>query len=805
MGLKKQKIGLPNTSVSFIEKTKPQKQRAVKPASKTRKPLIMKTRILTLLAIGISVQSVAQNVGIGTTSFTPDASSILELRSTDGGFLMPRMTEAQRDAISSPASGLMIYQTNNGPGYYYYDGSVWQTFGAGAADNFGNHIAQQNIVVGEGLGITDSDEDTKIQVEESTDEDYIRFDVAGTEAMLINSAQNVGIGVSSPSEKLHVDGNIRIADGGYLDDDASIGGNNDDWLRLNGYVEMKSNTDDYGLVVRDKDNNDYAGITQKDGYSYFSDSGTSADYFLRGDGANVDVRGDINVMGSDVYDNSGDLRLSGEDDVMITMDYNNNDSDNRAIRFGKNSMGSPTELARITETGRLGVGDVNPIANIQIYGNGQSGYTPQGVGASAGPELGFGRGGFYYGMAASIQMIDYNGYSSGLCFNVHRGVNYGGGGAFADNWPNDVVQAMTIRNTGNVGIGTGDPTNELDVVGTVEADGLKINAGAASGLVLTSDAYGNATWQPAGTSMVDEDGDTKIQVEESTDEDRIRFDVRGTEAMMINSNGRIGVGTNSPDGTLTVGGTNLDTDPILHLQSGNNNLSTNNGAQIAFGYNGTDNFAHFIQTRHSSGSSTNNAIDFFTANGSTGNNTVTSGSNHVMSLNGTNVGVGTMTPSAQLHTTGSVRHQDLAGSGTRMVVADASGNLSTQAIPSGGGGGASPFGVNGTGTYSTSSSSYSNVNNMSLTLPAGTYILQFNAEVDGTNSSSVSQFSFFVNGSIFSPSERRHEPDNSEPKTISIISVVTVNYTQTVNVRWRKESGSGTIRVGNRSFTAIQM
>ena len=49
-------------------------------------------------------------VGINTN--TPDASSALEIESTTGGILIPRMTETQRDAIALPASGLMIYQTD---------------------------------------------------------------------------------------------------------------------------------------------------------------------------------------------------------------------------------------------------------------------------------------------------------------------------------------------------------------------------------------------------------------------------------------------------------------------------------------------------------------------------------------------------------------------------------------------------------------------------------------------------------------------------------------------------------------------
>src|SRR5947207_15378134 len=61
--------------------------------------------------------------GIGT--ITPNASSLLDVTSTSKGVLIPRMTKTQRDAIASPATGLMIFQTNNTPGFYYYSGSVW--------------------------------------------------------------------------------------------------------------------------------------------------------------------------------------------------------------------------------------------------------------------------------------------------------------------------------------------------------------------------------------------------------------------------------------------------------------------------------------------------------------------------------------------------------------------------------------------------------------------------------------------------------------------------------------------------------
>src|SRR3954463_13617381 len=100
----------------------------------------MKKQLLTLLlsmVTGITLPRFASgqntfpssgSAGIGTT--TPNASSLLELRSTTRGLLISRMTKAQRDAIAAPATGLMIFQTDNTPGFYYYSGSSWTAVGA---------------------------------------------------------------------------------------------------------------------------------------------------------------------------------------------------------------------------------------------------------------------------------------------------------------------------------------------------------------------------------------------------------------------------------------------------------------------------------------------------------------------------------------------------------------------------------------------------------------------------------------------------------------------------------------------------
>jgi len=83
--------------------------------------------ILILFALQIIE---AQNVGINATGNNPDNSAMLDVQSTDKGMLIPRMTEAQRDAIALPATGLMIFQTDATAGFYYYNGTAWTAVGS---------------------------------------------------------------------------------------------------------------------------------------------------------------------------------------------------------------------------------------------------------------------------------------------------------------------------------------------------------------------------------------------------------------------------------------------------------------------------------------------------------------------------------------------------------------------------------------------------------------------------------------------------------------------------------------------------
>jgi hypothetical protein len=67
------------------------------------------------------------SVAVGTTS--PNNSAALQVNSTSKGVLLPSMTLSQRDAIATPATGLLVFQTDSTPGFYYYNGTAWVAIG----------------------------------------------------------------------------------------------------------------------------------------------------------------------------------------------------------------------------------------------------------------------------------------------------------------------------------------------------------------------------------------------------------------------------------------------------------------------------------------------------------------------------------------------------------------------------------------------------------------------------------------------------------------------------------------------------
>jgi len=100
--------------------------------------------------------SLFAQVAINTDGSAADTSAMLHIQSTEKGLLIPRMTSSQRNFITSPAEGLLVYDTGT-QSFWFFRTSVWR-----------------NLINLTALQLSDSDGDTRVTVGIAND-DVIRF------------------------------------------------------------------------------------------------------------------------------------------------------------------------------------------------------------------------------------------------------------------------------------------------------------------------------------------------------------------------------------------------------------------------------------------------------------------------------------------------------------------------------------------------------------------------------------------------------------------------------------------------------
>lgn len=211
----------------------------------------MKNIFLSFIGLLSFTISQSQSVGIGTP--TPHASAQLEINAANKGLLIPRMAQANRPA--SPATGLLIYQNNNNPGFYYYNGTDWKGLGGPWLEN-GNKIYNSNtgfVGVGtnnpnysfqvhhngeggindasiqltnnwSGSGLNDglrirmyNEDDVSISNRENGDFAIVTNSgvtgAVGVPMIWLKPTGAIGIGTSAPTAQLEVAGQVKITGG----------------------------------------------------------------------------------------------------------------------------------------------------------------------------------------------------------------------------------------------------------------------------------------------------------------------------------------------------------------------------------------------------------------------------------------------------------------------------------------------------------------------------------------------------------------------------------------------------------------
>lgn len=302
---------------------------------------------------------------------------------------------------------------------------------------------------------------------------------------------NVGVGTTSPQDKLHVmDGEIRISNSTgapsiYFVDDTDASKMSINYQRATDRLEIRDNTNSVQMVVTNATGNVGLGTVvprerlHVEGFIRMVDGNQQAGYVPVSDANGTMTWTDPATISTS---DDGDWTLNGND-----------------------QYSSPT--------GNVGIGSTNPAAKLDVNGK---------IQMQTGATVGY------------IPVSDANGT---MTWTDPTTITTGNDGDWTVSG-NDQYSTPT----GNVGIGSASPAAKLDVNGKIQ-----MQTGATAGYIPVSDANGTMTWtDPAtiSTASVDEiadaDNDTKIQVEESNDEDIIRFDLGGTEYFTM-QDGRLNV------------------------------------------------------------------------------------------------------------------------------------------------------------------------------------------------------------------------------------------------------------------------
>ena len=479
---------------------------------------------------------VCAQVGIGTTS--PSSGAMLDITSTSSGVLIPRVTQTQRNAISSPTTGVLIYQTDNTPGFYYYDGSAWTPVGK---DNLGNHTATQNI----NLGTTN----------------WLSGD-GGNEGISVGSSGRVGMGVTNAFEELHIHratatpifalftngntGGVGFSDGFLV----GINSNGSVALLNRENTNMMFSTNNVGRMIIDADGDIAIGDTASTSGAKFDIQGTDGGLLIpRLTQTQRDAIGSP-PTGLLIYqtDNSpgfyyhngtvwtgisagaGGWGLTGNIGTTASNFIGTTDSQNFAIRTNN------TERITVEADGDIGINITTPAIDVAI------GDTDTGLNWNSDGNIDY--------MANNVvaaKMTDTGIFvrpQSGTAFN-HE-LNIGDGDTGFD-WTSDGnfsvmnnnTLTMAFSNNNRVGIGTTTPTDHLHLH----------EATATNNFIGFTDATTGTNSNTDGAVVGIFNDDLYMWNRENED---LRFGTNEVERMIITNDGRLGIGTSTPNARLHV-------------------------------------------------------------------------------------------------------------------------------------------------------------------------------------------------------------------------------------------------------------
>ena len=519
-------------------------------------------RLLTLIFILSPIFLFSQNVSIGDSP--PNANAKLDIQSTTGGVLIPRLTTGERDLIPDPkANGLLIFNASNNR-FEFWNGSVWGPISSAASE------------------ISDSNNDTKVETEQINNEDIIRFSAGGTELGQFKANR---LEVTSPGNSMIIGKDAGISDNGSTN-----------FATYLGYQAGKDAVDGFA--------NTYVGANAGSLNSNGMENtilGVSAGYDSEGSNNTFIGRDAGRISGSGISNtfigHSTGINSFGNRNVYIGASTGTNTAGNNNIGLGIGTLSSQLSGSFNIALGGSAGGNTRLGSNSIFIGNeagseedgsnnifigAQSGFNNGGqdnvfLGSQAG-ENASGSGNVFLGKQAgrnedgSDKLYIANNATNPLLFGdfsssqlfLNRSSEITSAEVFGLRANTGSFGGMYIETSGLTGkpfygfainglskswIYHDGGTNQLrfHIDGnrlSIKSDGqLRINntyelpgEDGLNGQVLITDGSGNLNWgSKAAPLLEDNDSDTRITVEEIADEDKIRFMTGNVTSLIVDS------------------------------------------------------------------------------------------------------------------------------------------------------------------------------------------------------------------------------------------------------------------------------
>lgn len=540
----------------------------------------MKIRLLVILAVALFFlgfqKAFSQSVGVSSTTITPDADALLELRATNKGLLIPRMTTAQRTTYTSNANsggglgaaedGMTIYNTTTKK-YNFWNGTQWVEMASSAGSGFiENQIAGAQGTANfwiDGKGVaseigvgTASALSARLHVHDASgvagESLLLIDDNASLPVMIVQDVGNVGIGTATPISTLDVvgktttqlGGDVVVLDPGFVSGASIAIGTTaiaDNFMRIgnngtNNYFDTKAQD------LRIHSTAAPAGISFLHSTGRVGIGTNSPTMKLEVSGGHIGLQGSrafvIGGADTDTPDTTPDAQLvldgaensgynllntklliRGIDNESIVKAISVVDEDNNELFYLQSQA---TGDGQSYFKGNIGIDETSPLAGLDV--NGQ-------IRMQSGAAAGY------------IPVSSANGT---MTWTDPTTITTSDDG----DWT--VVGADIERQSGNVYIGnTAGTNNDLYISDRLidwDNTARYLDPSATSQLTRVRYEAGSAA-TPSMSFRVDDNTGVYLPAA-----GQIGWTINGTEGMRLNANRNLGIGTTAPQAKLVVGG-----------------------------------------------------------------------------------------------------------------------------------------------------------------------------------------------------------------------------------------------------------